>query len=85
MWGEAGEPCGRPRTPGIRYGYVIRQPGPVSGIYAKRKERFSTDVHAVPQEIDSEVGRLKLLAMGITIDSLTEEQRQYLESWQQGT
>jgi adenosylhomocysteinase len=52
---------------------------------AKRKERLSPEVHAVPQEIDGEVGRLKLLAMGITIDSLTEEQRQYLESWQQGT
>jgi adenosylhomocysteinase len=51
----------------------------------KMKESLSPEVHAVPQEIDSEVGRLKLLAMGITIDSLTEEQRQYLESWEQGT
>ena len=51
----------------------------------KMKENLSPEVHAVPQEIDSEVGRLKLLAMGITIDSLTEEQRQYLESWEQGT
>jgi len=51
----------------------------------KTKESLSPEVHAVPQEIDSEVGRLKLLAMGITIDSLTEEQRQYLESWEQGT
>ena len=52
---------------------------------AKGKKRLSPEVHAVPQEIDSEVGRLKLLAMGITIDSLTEEQRQYLESWEKGT
>ena len=51
----------------------------------KTKESLSPEVHAVPQEIDSEVGRLKLLAMGITIDSLTEEQRQYLESWEKGT
>ena len=51
----------------------------------KMKESLSPEVHAVPQEIDSEVGRLKLLAMGITIDSLTEEQGQYLESWEQGT
>jgi adenosylhomocysteinase len=39
----------------------------------------------VPAEIDREVARLKLASMGITIDELTDEQRQYLSSWEQGT
>jgi adenosylhomocysteinase len=51
----------------------------------KRKEKLNPGVHPVPQEIDWEVGRLKLLSMGIAIDKLTQEQRQYLESWEWGT
>jgi adenosylhomocysteinase len=39
----------------------------------------------VPEEIDQEVGKLKLAAMNITIDSLTEEQKNYLASWELGT
>jgi adenosylhomocysteinase len=42
-------------------------------------------VHAVPEEIDREVARLKLESLGIEIDSLSEEQRRYLHSWEQGT
>jgi adenosylhomocysteinase len=42
-------------------------------------------VYDVPKEIDSEVARLKLKAMGIAIDALTEEQRRYLSSWEEGT
>ena len=42
-------------------------------------------VHSVPKEIDREVGRLKLLSMGIEIDELSEEQRRYLSSWELGT
>ena len=42
-------------------------------------------VHPVPKDIDEDVGRLKLEAMGIKIDSLTEEQQQYLASWEIGT
>ncbi len=38
-------------------------------------------VHAVPLEIDRRVAELKLRSMSIEIDSLTEEQRRYLESW----
>ncbi|HJX70183.1 MAG TPA: adenosylhomocysteinase, partial [Dehalococcoidia bacterium] len=49
------------------------------------KEKLTPGVHPVPQEIDWEVGRLKLLSMGIAIDKLTPEQRQYLESWEWGT
>jgi len=50
-----------------------------------RKERLTPGVHIVPRDIDWEVGRLKLLSMGIAIDKLTPEQRQYLESWEWGT
>jgi adenosylhomocysteinase len=42
-------------------------------------------VYEVPVEIDKEVARLKLRAMGVEIDTLTEEQNHYLHSWEQGT
>ena len=42
-------------------------------------------VYTVPTEIDQEVGRLKLEAMGITIDTLTDAQERYLSSWDIGT
>ena len=42
-------------------------------------------VYPVPTEIDQEVAKLKLQAMGVEIDALTAEQRDYLSSWQQGT
>jgi adenosylhomocysteinase len=42
-------------------------------------------VYPVPEDIDRQVARLKLESMGISIDTLTPEQRQYLTSWEQGT
>ncbi|MDQ7858804.1 MAG: adenosylhomocysteinase [Armatimonadota bacterium] len=42
-------------------------------------------VHAVPRAIDEAVARLKLEALGVGIDALTDAQRSYLESWQEGT
>jgi adenosylhomocysteinase len=42
-------------------------------------------VYPVPTEIDDEVAKLKLQAMGVEIDALTTEQKDYLSSWQQGT
>jgi adenosylhomocysteinase len=42
-------------------------------------------VHRVPQDIDGEIARLKLEAMGIRIDMLTDEQKNYLSSWEMGT
>jgi adenosylhomocysteinase len=42
-------------------------------------------VYPVPVEIDKEVARLKLRAMGVEIDDLTPEQELYLSSWEQGT
>jgi adenosylhomocysteinase len=39
----------------------------------------------VPTEIDNEIARLKLEAMGVKIDNLTDEQLHYLNSWEEGT
>jgi adenosylhomocysteinase len=43
------------------------------------------EVYGVPGEIDREVAKLKLAAMGKEIDQLTEEQAAYLSSWEHGT
>ncbi len=51
----------------------------------KNRGKLENRVYAVPQEIDKQVGRLKLNSMGIAIDTLTPEQREYLTSWQEGT
>jgi len=51
----------------------------------KNKGSLDIKVHPVPEEIDKQVARLKLRSMGITIDSLTPEQKKYLSSWEQGT
>ena len=42
-------------------------------------------VYVVPREIDLEIARLKLASMGIQIDELTSQQREYLASWTHGT
>jgi adenosylhomocysteinase len=52
---------------------------------ATRSQRLPADVYPVPADIDQEVARLKLASMDITIDELTEEQRKYLSSWEEGT
>jgi adenosylhomocysteinase len=45
----------------------------------------SKEVYAVPEDIDKEIARLKLKAMGVEIDVLTPEQEKYLASWDMGT
>jgi adenosylhomocysteinase len=42
-------------------------------------------VHPIPHEIDDRVARLKLAAFGVELDELSDAQRKYLESWQEGT
>jgi len=42
-------------------------------------------VYVVPRDIDDEVGRLKLAALGVSIDTLSEEQEKYINSWEEGT
>jgi adenosylhomocysteinase len=51
----------------------------------KGRGTLDPGVYPVPTEIDEEVAKLKLQAMGVEIDALTAEQRDYLSSWQQGT
>jgi len=48
-------------------------------------KNMENKVYAIPEEIDHEIARFKLEAMGINIDTLTEEQVAYLNSWQEGT
>ncbi|GAB6072044.1 adenosylhomocysteinase [Venenivibrio stagnispumantis] len=51
----------------------------------KNAGKLEKTVYKVPDELDFEVARLKLNAMGIKIDTLTQEQKEYLSSWQHGT
>lgn len=51
----------------------------------KKGKRLDRGVHNVPEEIDRRIARVKLETMGTSIDTLTPEQKAYLESWQQGT
>ena len=51
----------------------------------KSKGKLANGVHALPKDVDREIARLKLKAMGIAIDELTEEQARYLVSWEEGT
>jgi len=43
------------------------------------------NVYPIPRELDEEIARLKLEALGVRIDALTPEQAAYLASWEQGT
>ena len=52
---------------------------------ARHHAELTPQVYLVPEAIDAEVARLKLAAMGITLDPMTSEQRAYVSSWQHGT
>ena len=51
----------------------------------KHHDELEAKVYSVPEDIDNEIARLKLEAMGVGIDVLTEEQVKYLNSWEEGT
>ncbi|HEY9076858.1 MAG TPA: adenosylhomocysteinase [Anaerolineaceae bacterium] len=51
----------------------------------KNASKMEKTVYSVPSEIDQEIARLKLNAMGVSIDVLTPEQIHYLNSWEEGT
>jgi adenosylhomocysteinase len=51
----------------------------------EHRETLSRDVHVIPESIDLEIARIKLDTLGYRMDSLTDEQVQYLASWQEGT
>jgi adenosylhomocysteinase len=47
--------------------------------------KLENKVYTIPKELDQQIARFKLESMGIQIDTLTEEQVQYLNSWEEGT
>ncbi len=51
----------------------------------KNANKLQKTVYSVPEKIDKEIARLKLKAMGIKVDTLTPEQKKYLQSWEMGT
>jgi adenosylhomocysteinase len=51
----------------------------------KNSSKLAKQVYSVPEDIDKEIARLKLAAMGVKIDDLTAEQVKYLGSWEEGT
>lgn len=51
----------------------------------KNQGNLEKRVYNVPEEIDNEIARIKLQTLGIKIDELTEEQKNYLSSWRLGT
>lgn len=53
--------------------------------YLIKTEKMPPKVYTVPREIDETVAKLKLEAMEIKIDTLTEEQKKYLATWEMGT
>jgi adenosylhomocysteinase len=51
----------------------------------KHRNSLGTGVFPVPDEIDRRIAELKLQALGIVVDALTEKQQEYLASWESGT
>jgi adenosylhomocysteinase len=51
----------------------------------RHAEELEPTVHGIPEAIDREVARLELESLGVEIDTLSDEQRRYLHSWEQGT
>jgi adenosylhomocysteinase len=51
----------------------------------RNADKLENRVYAVPEDIDQEIARIKLEAMGIDIDYLTDQQKAYLSSWEEGT
>jgi adenosylhomocysteinase len=52
---------------------------------ARNHDTLANQVYVVPEDIDREVARLKLVALGVDIDIMTPEQVAYVASWQSGT
>ncbi|MBI5051896.1 MAG: adenosylhomocysteinase, partial [Chloroflexi bacterium] len=51
----------------------------------KNADKLKPDVYTIPVDVDREIARLKLEAMGVKVDTLTTEQDKYLNSWEEGT
>ena len=51
----------------------------------KSHSKMSNDVYDIPSDIDLRIAEIKLRSMGVEVDSLSNEQRNYIGSWQEGT
>ena len=53
--------------------------------FVKNKGKLGVKVYTISPDMDKEIARLKLASMGVKIDTLTKEQKNYLSSWEEGT
>ena len=53
--------------------------------YGVKHRELANKVHVLPDEVDAKIAELKLKALGLKMDELTEEQKIYLSSWKEGT
>lgn len=53
--------------------------------FVQNRGKLKVQVYTISPEMDREIAKLKLVAMGVKFDSLTKEQKHYLNSWQEGT
>jgi adenosylhomocysteinase len=51
----------------------------------KHHKELGPGVHTLPPEVDTEIASLKLHSLGVSIDTLTSEQVEYMSSWEMGT
>jgi adenosylhomocysteinase len=51
----------------------------------KNFKKLTPEVYTIPENVDREIARLKLAAMGVKVDKLTAEQKKYLSGWEEGT
>ena len=51
----------------------------------RQVQTLGNQVYTIPDDVDMEIARLKLIAMGIDIDVLTQQQEEYLNQWEEGT
>ena len=51
----------------------------------KNKGKLQNKLYTLPREVDVQIAKIKLQSMGVEIDTLTDEQFEYLNSWKSGT
>ncbi len=83
--GPSDEPGRRSGAPGGDNGHELLHPGPGPGAPGKELKKHEARGLQHPEGDGREVARLALRSMGVTIDTLTQDQMEYLQSWQEGT
>ena len=83
--GAPRQPWRRRRSSGAGHGHELRQPGPRARVLRAHVAELEPAVYTIPDDIDRDVARLKLDAMGIAIDQWTAEQAAYVGAWRHGT